>query len=305
MFDGTAVTMPDTPKNQKAYPQVYNQQPGLGFPIARVGAIISLACGAIVNLGVCRYAGTGQGEVSLLRKLWGIFRPGDILLTDCLLANWATILLLKQRGIDFVGRLNKSNRTADFRRGKRLGKQDHIIRWFKPSSIRSLSRRAYQALPESIAIRETLIRVTQPGFRTKTLVVVTTLLDPRQTTKEERGRCTARVGTTNSICVPSSPPCRWMTYAARHPSWCERKSGRTYWPTISFAPSWLKPRRYTTSCRVRSALREPCKPWKHFNQSSSFRVPRAQHIAYGCTKSYSVPSQLIVWLTDPIDSNRD
>jgi len=185
MFDGTTVTMPDTPKNQAAYPQVYNQQPGLGFPIARVGAIISLACGAILNLGVCRYAGKGQGEVSLLRKLWDIFRPGDVLLTDCLLANWATILLLKKRGVDFVGRLNKSNRTADFRLGQRLGKQDHIIRWFKPSSIRSLDRRSYQALPESIAIRETLIRVTQPGFRTKTLVVVTTLLDPRQTTKED------------------------------------------------------------------------------------------------------------------------
>jgi hypothetical protein len=185
MFDGTTVIMPDTRANQKAYPQVYNQQLGLGFPLARVGAIISLACGAIVNLGVCRYAGMGQGEVSLLRKLWNIARPGDVLLTDCLLANWATILLLQKRGIDFVGRLNKSNRTADFRRGQCLGKYDHIIPWFKPSSIRSLHRRSYQALPDSIAIRETLIRVTQPGFRTRTLVVVTTLLDPRQTTKED------------------------------------------------------------------------------------------------------------------------
>ena len=40
MFDGTTVTMPDTPANQAAYPQVYNQKPGLGFPIARVCAII-------------------------------------------------------------------------------------------------------------------------------------------------------------------------------------------------------------------------------------------------------------------------
>jgi hypothetical protein len=187
MFDGTTVTMPDTPENQEAYPQVYNQQPGVGFPIARLGAIISLACGAIVNLGVCRYAGKGQGEVSLLRKLWDIFRPGDILLTDCLLANWAAILLLQKRGIDFVGRLNKSNRTADFRRGKRLGKHDHIVRWFKPTSIRSLDRQSYQALPEYITVRETLIQVTQPGFRTKTVVVVTTLLDPQQTTKEDLG----------------------------------------------------------------------------------------------------------------------
>jgi hypothetical protein len=185
MFDGTTVTMPDTPENQEAYPQVYNQQPGLGFPIARVGAIISLSCGAILNLGVCRYAGRGQGEVSLLRKLWDIFRPGDVLLTDCLLANWTNILLLQKRGIEYVGRLNKAHRTADFRRGKRLGKHDHIVRWFKPTSIRSLDRQTYQALPDYITIRETKIRVSQPGFRTKSVVVVTTFLDPQQTTKED------------------------------------------------------------------------------------------------------------------------
>src|SRR4051794_24951301 len=69
LFDGTTVTMPDTPANQADYPQVYNQGPGLGFPIARLGALISLACGAVVNLGFCRYAGKGQGEVSLLRRL--------------------------------------------------------------------------------------------------------------------------------------------------------------------------------------------------------------------------------------------
>src|SRR5262249_2389930 len=181
------VTMPDTPENQEAYPQVYNQQPGVGFPIARVGAIISLACGAVVNLGVCRYAGKGQGEVSLLRELWDTLRPGDVLLTDALMANWANFVMLQQRGIELVGRLNKAHRTADFRRGKRLGPQDHVVHWRKPTSIRSLDRQAYQALPESIAIRETRIQVTQPGFRTKSIVVVTTLPDPQQATKDELG----------------------------------------------------------------------------------------------------------------------
>src|SRR5262249_38478013 len=56
-FDGTTVTLPDTRANQAAYPQVYNQKPGLGFPVARLGAITSLACGAIVGLGFCRYGG--------------------------------------------------------------------------------------------------------------------------------------------------------------------------------------------------------------------------------------------------------
>jgi hypothetical protein len=128
MFDGSTVSMPDTAANQRAYPQLYNQAPGVGFPIARIAAIISLSCGAILDLGISRYAGKGQGEVSLLRKLWSIFQSGDVLLTDCGLSSWTELVLLQQRGVDCVTRLNKSRRTADFRRGKRLGKEDHIVR---------------------------------------------------------------------------------------------------------------------------------------------------------------------------------
>jgi hypothetical protein len=185
MFDGSTVSMPDTEANQRAYPQLYNQKPGVGFPIARIAAVISLSCGAILNLGICRYAGKGQGEVSLLRRLWSVFHPGDILLADRLMANWTGILLMKRRGVDTVSRLNKANRQADFRRGKRLGPGDHIVRWRKPSSIRSVDWPTYKSLPEYITIRETRIRVEQPGFRTKSIVVVTTLLDPEQTTPED------------------------------------------------------------------------------------------------------------------------
>jgi hypothetical protein len=185
LFDGTTVTMPDTPENQEAYPQVYNQQAGLGFPIARIGTITSLWCGAIVNLGFCRYAGKGQGEVSLLRRLWDVLLPGDVLLADSLISNFTNIFLLQSRGVELVSRLNKAHRKADFRRGQRLGDDDHIVRWFKPTSIRSLDWKTYKTLPGYITIRETRIRVTQPGFRSRSLVVVTTLLDAQQTTKED------------------------------------------------------------------------------------------------------------------------
>jgi hypothetical protein len=185
LFDGTTVTMPDTRENQAAYPQVYNQKPGLGFPIARIGALISLACGAVVNLGFCQYAGKGQGEVSLLRRLWDVLRPGDVLLGDRLLGNWATIAFLGQRGVELVSRLNTFHRRVDFRRGQRLGPDDHVVQWRKPTSIRSLDWQTYKALPEFITVRETRIRVRQPGFRTRSIVVVTTLLDPAQVTKED------------------------------------------------------------------------------------------------------------------------
>jgi len=185
LFDGTTVTMPDTPENQQAYPQVYNQKPGLGFPIARIGALLSLATGAVVNLGFCQYAGKGQGEVSLLRRLRDVLRPRDVVVGDRLLGNWSTIAFLCERGVELVSRLNTYHRRVDFRRGQRLGPDDHIVRWAKPTSIRSLDREAYHALPEFLTVRETRIRVRQPGFRTRHIVVVTTLLDPRETTKED------------------------------------------------------------------------------------------------------------------------
>ncbi|MGL4551559.1 MAG: IS4 family transposase [Gemmataceae bacterium] len=185
LFDGTTVSMPDTPQNRAEYPLAYNQAPGTSFALARVGAIISLSCGAILELGFCRYAGKGQGEVSLLRRLWDVLRPGDVLLADRLSANWTTIQMLQERGVDLVSRLNKAHRKADFRRGRRLGPEDHVIRWDKPTTIRSLDRQTYNALPDSITVREARFHVEQPGFRTRSVVVVTTVLGPEQANKEE------------------------------------------------------------------------------------------------------------------------
>ena len=123
--------------------------------------------------------------MSLLRELSDLLRPGDVLLTDRLMANRTGIWMLKQRGVETVSRLNKANRRADFRRGIRLGKDDHLVRWTKPTSIRSVDRLTYHSLPESFTVREVRFRVEQPGFWTRSVIVVTTLLDPEETTKEE------------------------------------------------------------------------------------------------------------------------
>jgi hypothetical protein len=184
LSDGSTVSMPDTPANRREYPLTYNQTPGTNFALARIGAIISLSCGAILDLGICRYAGKGQGEVSLLRRLWDVLRPGDVLLGDRLMSGWVGMHLLKQRGVDTVSRLS-AHRRADFRRGARLGRDDHLVRWEKPTSIRSVDRPTYNALPDAITVREARFRVAQPGFRTRSVVVVTTLLDPAQASREE------------------------------------------------------------------------------------------------------------------------
>lgn len=69
LIDGTTVSMPDTAANQKEYPQIKGQEVGIGFPIARIVGIISLSCGAVLDMAIGAYEGKGNGEHGLLRRI--------------------------------------------------------------------------------------------------------------------------------------------------------------------------------------------------------------------------------------------
>lgn len=176
IFDGATVSMPDTVENQQAYPQPPQQKPGLGFPLMRIAVIFSLACGAVLDVGICRYAGKGQSELALLRQMWSMFQPGSIMLADRLMCAWTELVMLQQRGVDSVCRFT-SHRKADFRRGKRLGQDDHLVTWLKPTRPRSTDAQIYDPLPDSLTVRECRVQITQPGFRVRVVVLATTLLD--------------------------------------------------------------------------------------------------------------------------------
>ena len=124
--DGSTVSMPETEENQRADPQPPQQQPGVGFPLARMAAFFSLSCGAVLDLVICSYSGKGHSELGMLRTLWDTLRSGDIMLADHYMCAYHEIHLLKQHGIDTVTRLHHC-RNVDFRRGQRLGKGDHIV----------------------------------------------------------------------------------------------------------------------------------------------------------------------------------
>ena len=63
MVDGTTVSLPDTAANQVAFPQPNTQKAGLGFPLARLVAIISLATGAVRELALGPYQTAGGDTV--------------------------------------------------------------------------------------------------------------------------------------------------------------------------------------------------------------------------------------------------
>jgi hypothetical protein len=240
VYDGSSVTMPDTPANQAAYPQPVAQKPGLGFPLARIAAVFSLACGAVVGLGICRYAGKGQSELGMLRKLLDQFRPGDIVLADRLMCAWTEMVMLKQRGIDCVCRFT-SHRKADFRRGQRLGEGDHIVEWPKPPKPRSIDRDAYAALPESLRVRECRVRVEPPGFRVRLLIVATTLLDANAFPRDElAGLYRARW---NAEMCQADYPSSWRWVGTRRIGYHRRdgaaRTGRVV-PATTRQPRWSR-----------------------------------------------------------------
>jgi len=135
--DGSTVTMPDTPENQAAYPQATTQAPGVGFPIARILVVFSLAAGTVLDAAMGPYQGKQTSELALLRQIITQFQPGDIALADRFFCSYWVIAALLARGADVLVRLHQC-RKADFRRGRRLGRQDHIVTWANSHEGQSL-----------------------------------------------------------------------------------------------------------------------------------------------------------------------
>jgi len=187
LVDGFTFTMPDTLANQAAYPQHQAQKPGLGAPIARACALISLASACVLNLKIGPYAGKQTGESALLRELLDAFSPGDVLVADRYYCSFAMLALLRIRGVDACVRMHQK-RHVDFRRGKRLGPHDHRLLWTKPQRPQWMDEATYNALPDELTLREIRYQIVEPGCRTRSVTVVTTLLDEQVYSKAEIAR---------------------------------------------------------------------------------------------------------------------
>lgn len=132
LVDGTTASMPDTQENQEAFPQMKAQKPGLGFPVVRMVAIISLALGVVRDLEMGPYEGKETGETALFRALWDRLAAGEIVLGDRYFSSFFGIAGLSRRGVDALFRMHQ-RRKYDFRRGRRLGIEDHVVTWTRPA----------------------------------------------------------------------------------------------------------------------------------------------------------------------------
>jgi len=184
LVDGFTFTMPDTPENQAAFPQLAAQQPGVGLPIARACVILSLATAALCNLAIGPYEGKETGENALLRKLLESFAPNEVVVFDRYYCSFMMLALLSLGGIPVCTRLHQG-RHRDFRRGRRLGPRDHLVTWTRPQRPTWMSPEQYDRIPETLTLREVQFQVTVPGCRAETLTIITTLTDPEVYSRED------------------------------------------------------------------------------------------------------------------------
>lgn len=174
LIDGTTVSMPDTRENQAEFPQSRSQKVGLGFPLARLVAILSLSCGAVLEWTSAPCEGKGSGETTLLRRLVTQLLPGDVVIADRYFSGYFMLAWLLQQGVDIVMRQHHLRHT-DFRRGQRLAKKDHVVDWQRPQRPAWMDEATYATMPQTLTLRETSVGG---------LILITSLLDARQVGKE-------------------------------------------------------------------------------------------------------------------------
>lgn len=194
--DGSGFSMPDTPALQQHFGQPGQQQAGCGFPVATL-LVLCNAAGFIAKTitGPLR-----THEASQIAKLHDQLEAGDVLVYDRAGCSYALLALLLPRNLHAIFRMHQKQ-IVSFRRGrkdarqlpksqrkgkpksqwiKQLGRQDQLVRWFKPASRpRWMARSQYDALADCLVLRELRYHVRRRGFRSQRITLVTTLLDPQ------------------------------------------------------------------------------------------------------------------------------
>jgi hypothetical protein len=178
LVDGFTFTMPDTPDNQRVFPQSGSQKPGIGFPIARACVVLSLACACMEAIAIGPYAGKNASEMALLRQVIGIFKPGEVLLADRYFCSFWILAMLKSRGVDVCMRLHQL-RNPDLSKVQWLGENDYIDTWYRPQKADWMSQELYDSIPQQMPIRIVMLEAIE-NSRVESLDIVTTFLNPKE-----------------------------------------------------------------------------------------------------------------------------
>lgn len=203
LVDGSGFSMPDIPELQAHFGQPGGQKKGCGFPVAHMVAAFEAHSGLIrdVTAGPLR-----THDMAQTQAIHPSLHAGDLLVGDRGFCSFAHLALLQSQGVEACLRVHHKQ-IVSFRRHRRsagevsrarragrptsrwlasLGTRDPLVEWVKPKERPAwMSAAEYDALPASLQVRELRYQVRTPGFRTREITLVTTLLDPVKYPAEE------------------------------------------------------------------------------------------------------------------------
>ena len=195
LVDGSSFSMPDTPALQAHFGQPGNQAKGCGFPVAHLLALFHAGTGLLLEAAA---APLRSQDIAGIAGVLPLLAAGDVLVADRGFCSFVHLAMLISRGAHAVFRLHQKQ-IVDFTPGrpharpgqKRVpkgmprsrwirawGAMDQVVEYFKPQERPAwMSAAQYEALPGSIVVRELRYRIEVPGFRTRAVTLVTTLVD--------------------------------------------------------------------------------------------------------------------------------
>lgn len=208
MADATTAATPDQSGLQKLWPQPSAQEPGCGFPVVKLLALMDLATGGILQLTMLCLT---VHEMSQLAGMHGVLLAGDVLLGDRAFCSFGHLALLGAMSVDAVFRMHqrqivdftpnrpcrrRSKKKKKYQRGipssryvKKLGEEDQIVEWKRPVNRPLwMSDQQFDSQPRVMLVRELRYRITAKGMRTRQVTLATTLLDPMRYPKREIAR---------------------------------------------------------------------------------------------------------------------
>lgn len=168
--------------------------PGCGFPVAKILALFHAGTGLLDVIA----APLRSHEMAYIDGIHPTPKRNDVLVGDRGLCSFAHLALLIARGVHGLFRVHPKqivdftpNRPHTHPRDKKrvagrprsrwlrsLGVLDQVVEWFKPEERPAwMDEEAYANLPETITVRELRYEIARPGFRTRAVTLVTTLLD--------------------------------------------------------------------------------------------------------------------------------
>lgn len=183
VVDATSASMADTAANQFEFPQSGAQKRGCGFPVVQLVGLFCLAGGALIKFARTEIK-AHELSVFVLELLDNLKR-GQVLLGDRAYGTYACLALLMGRGVDGVFRLHQARRVVRAE-VKLTGLDDRLVRWTKPrKGPVYLGVQEYAQLPPTLILRQIRFRLEQSGFRSREIVLITTLLDEEAYTAED------------------------------------------------------------------------------------------------------------------------